>query len=266
MTPQQLYEATDLVAPTWAQLGDVTRSVWGEKCARLLAGDGRWWSCFSNGEGTIYQTASTPRSRGANTGKTMNHKLIADQLDNAADALHAVADCFREQSGDGADSAADAAPAKPVSKPKPAATVKPAAKKAAAEEPEVTIDDMREKLKELIAAKGKEKMVEALATVGAGKLADVDESQYSELMATVDTMIADEGEAEVPVPAKKTKTPAVTLEQVSDAAKALIAADKPAYLALAKKLGKPSEMDAKGYAAALTAFQDAMPADDEDMI
>jgi len=50
---------------------------------------------------------------------------------------------------------------------------------------------------------------------------------------------------------------------VQAAAGALIEADKPAYLKLAKKLGKPSEMDASNYAAALAAYEAAMPAEEE---
>jgi hypothetical protein len=58
-----------------------------------------------------------------------------------------------------------------------------------------------------------------------------------------------------------------TLDDVTEAAKALIDADKPAYLKITKKLGKPSEMDESVYAQAIAAYQEAMPeAGDDDLL
>ena len=53
---------------------------------------------------------------------------------------------------------------------------------------------------------------------------------------------------------------------MTEAAKALIEADKPAYVKLTKKLGKPSEMDESDYAAAIEAYTEAMPADDDALL
>lgn len=198
---------------------------------------------------------------------SINSKKVAEQLDAISEAFMALAGTFRAGSGSDEDSSGDGEAAKPVRGTKPAAksASKPAAKKAqAVEESELTIDDVRTKLKELVEAKGKEKMVEALESVGAGKLADVDESQYQELVDKAQEFIDEEEEAD-PVPAKKApakgkaKKAGPTLDEVNEAAKALIAADKPAYLKLSKKLGKPSEMDEDDYAAAIAAYEAAMP-------
>ena len=194
---------------------------------------------------------------------SINSKKVAEQLDIISEAFMALAGTFR--SGGSADQAddGDEQVAKPVrgskSAPKPAA--KPAAKKAQAEQDELSIDDVRTKLKELVEAKGKEKMVEALESVGAGKLADVDESQYQELVDKAQEFIDEEDEAPAKkAPAKKTaKKAGPTLDDVNEAAKALIAVDKPAYLKLSKKLGKPSEMEEDDYAAAIAAYEQAMP-------
>jgi hypothetical protein len=39
-----LYEAAAPCAPTWDQLGEITRSVWQERADRKAAGDPHWWS------------------------------------------------------------------------------------------------------------------------------------------------------------------------------------------------------------------------------
>jgi hypothetical protein len=142
-----------------------------------------------------------------------------------------------------------------------AARGKPKAKPAA-EDGAIDIDTVREKMKELVEAKGADALLAAFAEVGAGKLADVDESQYQELIDAAQTMI-DAEEDEAPAPKAKAKPAAKkagpTLEEVNEAASALIEADKPAYLKLMKKLGKPSEMEEGDYAAAIEAYQGAMP-------
>lgn len=200
---------------------------------------------------------------------SINSKKVAEQLDAISEAFMALAGTFRSGGSDTADTDGDEPAEKPVrgakSAPKPAA--KPAAKKAQAEQDELSIDDVRTKLKELVEAKGKEKMVEALESVGAGKLADVDESQYQELVDKAQEFIDEEDE---PAPAKKApakktaKKAGPTLDDVNEAAKALIAADKPAYLKLSKKLGKPSEMEEDDYATAIAAYEQAMPEDGAD--
>ena len=198
---------------------------------------------------------------------SINSKKVAEQLDAISEAFMALAGTFRSGVEGGADTDGDEPAAKPVrgakSTPKPAA--KPAAKKAQAEQDELSIDDVRTKLKELVEAKGKEKMVEALESVGAGKLADVDESQYQELVDKAQEFIDEEDEEPAPKPAAKGKAKKAgpTLDDVNEAAKALIAADKPAYLKLSKKLGKPSEMEEDDYAAAIAAYEQAMPEDED---
>lgn len=201
---------------------------------------------------------------------SINSKKVAEQLDIISEAFMALAGTFRSGSSSDEDGAGDGEVAKPVrgakSTAKPAAS-KPAATKAkAVEESDLTIDEVRAKLKELVEAKGKEKMVEALESVGAGKLGDVDESQYQELLDKAQEFIDEEDEAPAkkPAPKGKTKKAGPTLDEVNEAAKALIAADKPAYLKLAKKLGKPSEMEEDDYATAIAAYEQAMPEGSDD--
>jgi hypothetical protein len=201
---------------------------------------------------------------------SINSKKVAEQLDAISEAFMALAGTFRSGGIGGEGSSVDGEAEKPVRPSKSAvkpATSRPTAKKAqTVDDSDLTIDDVRTKLKELVEAKGKEKMVEALASVGAGKLADVDESQYQELVDKAQEFIDEEDEAPAKKPAPKgnAKTAGPTLDEVNEAAKALIAADKPAYLKLAKKLGKPSEMEEDDYAAAIAAYEQAMPEGSED--
>jgi len=268
---QALYDACPSVKPTWQQIGDVTKSVWRDKAALKLSGHPCWWSINPDGATTIYQAASSPGIRAAIQeclNMSLNSKKIAEQLDAISEAFMALAGTFRSGVEGGADTDGDEPAAKPVrgakSAPKP--TSKPAATKAkAVEESELSIDDVRTKLKELVEAKGKEKMVEALESVGAGKLGDVDESQYQELLDKAQEFIDEEDEPVSKKAAPKGKKKVgPTLDDVNEAAKALIAADKPAYLKLAKKLGKPSEMEEDDYAAAIAAYEQAMPEDGDD--
>ena len=63
------------------------------------------------------------------------------------------------------------------------------------------------------------------------------------------------------------KVKAVTLDELTEAAKELIASDKAAFVKLTKKFGKPSECDEDQYGDFLKAIQAAMPEDtdgDED--
>jgi len=130
-------------------------------------------------------------------------------------------------------------------------------------------DTVREKMKELVEAKGKDALLEAFAAVGAGKLADVDESQYQELIDKAQELI-DAEEEEEEKPAKKTaakgKTKAVTQKQVLAAAKALLEADAAIYKKVCKKLGvaKASEVEEDDFGTALAAFEAAMPEEEEE--
>jgi hypothetical protein len=245
--------------PTWSQLGDVTKGVWRDYAVRKLAGAKDWWSI----QATFIKAVSAPGIRGAPQeclNMSLNHKKVAEQLDVISEAFTALAGTFRHGGSAGADSSVDGEAAKPVRASKPAA-----GKSKAKEASELTIDDVRTKLKELVEAKGKEKMVEALESVGAGKLADVDESQYQELVDKAQEFIDEEDEPAPkakPAAKKTTKKAGPTLDEVNEAAKALITADKPAYLKLTKKLGKPSEMDEADYAAAIEAYMEAMPSEE----
>ena len=268
-----LYAANTLVAPTWQQLGDVTKSVWRDRAALKLSGHPCWWSINPDGATTITQAASSLGIQAVFQecmNMSINSKKVAEQLDIISEAFMALAGTFRSGSSSDEDGAGDGEVAKPVrgakSAAKPAAS-KPDAKKAEAPaESDLTIDEVRAKLKELVEAKGKDKMVEALESVGAGKLGDVDESQYQELLDKAQEFIDEEDEAPAKKPAAKGKAKKAgpTLDEVNEAAKALIAADKPAYLKLAKKLGKPSEMEEDDYAAAIAAYEQAMPEGSED--
>ena len=260
-----LYASNTIVAPAWNQLGDVTKGVWRDKAALKLSGHPCWWSINPDGATTIYQAASSPGIRAAIQeclNMSINSKKVAEQLDAISEAFMALAGTFRSGGSGTADTDGDEPAAKPVrgAKPTPKPAAKRAAKKAQAEQDELSIDDVRTKLKELVEAKGKEKMVEALESVGAGKLADVDESQYQELVDKAQEFIDEEDEPAPKPAAKKTaKKAGPTLDDVNEAAKALIAADKPAYLKLSKKLGKPSEMEEDDYADAIAAYEQAMP-------
>lgn len=263
-----LYELNTRVAPSWHQIGATTRSVWRDKAALKLSGHPCWWSINPDGATTIYQAASSPGIRAAlNEYFNMDHKKIAETLDAISELFTQLSGTFRSAGSDTADSGGDGPAAKPVRGAKPAAKSAPKAAAKKAEPEELSIDEVRAKLKELVEAKGKEKMVEALESVGAGKLADVDESQYQELVEKAQEFIDEEDE---PAPKAKSavkgkaKKAGPTLDDVNEAAKALIEADKPAYLKLSKKLGKPSEMEEDDYAAAITAYEAAMPEEAED--
>lgn len=263
---ERLYQLMVRAGPLWSQLGPVTRSVWLERAALKRAGVTDWWSIRHTPEGKLMNAACAPRFRGTIQecmNMSLNHKAIAAQLSIIGTAYLALEGYFRAASGDAGEEGGDAPASKPVRGGKSAPASKPAAKKAQAEpaDADLSIDEVREKLKELVAAKGKEKMVEALESVGAGKLADVDESQYQELVDKAQEFIDEDDE---PAPAKKPaakkgKKAGPTIDEVNEAAKALIAADKPAYMKLTKKLGKPSEMDEADYAAAIAAYEEAMP-------
>lgn len=191
----------------------------------------------------------------------LDHAKLADQFDELASVLSKIAGTFRASS-DAED--APAAPSKPA---------KPSKGKAVAAEVEtedteggVDIDDVREALKELATARGKDVMLEALQAFGAEKLADIEESDFEGVIAKAKELNVEPEEAPaVKKPAAKGKKKAgPTLEEVQAAARALIDADKAAYNKLAKKLGKPSEMEEGDYAAAIEAYEAAMPSDAAD--
>lgn len=267
-----LYAECAPVAPSWGQLGDVTKGVWRDKARLKLAGHPRWWSHDPDNVSTLMNAVSVPRIWDALQEcihMELNHEQVAEKLDQISELFMQLAGSFRPRGGSAKGGSVDGAAAKPVRASKPAAgKSKPAPKEEAADE-DLSIDTVREKLKELVEAKGKDKMVEALESVGAGKLADVDESQYQELMDKAQELIDEEDEpeekpAKKPAAKKAAKAKAVTLDELTEAAKALIEADKPAFVKLSKKFGKPSECDEDQYADYLKAIQAAMPEEAEE--
>lgn len=211
------------------------------------------------------KTDHAPGNRGvlleSNSMSELNHKKVAAQLDAVAEAFMALAGSFRGGGDDEGDTGKPGKVGGPKKRSKASSKVEAGGDEAGEE---LSVETVREALKGLVAAKGKEVMLEALESVGAGKLADVDETQYVELMEKVKELQEAEEEAEAPAPKKSKKaTKAPTLAQVKAAAQALIDADKAAYTKITKKLGKPSDMDADDYAAAIEAYEGAMPEEEE---
>jgi hypothetical protein len=199
-------------------------------------------------------------------------RKVSELCDTISEAFAELSATFSSGGVSDAGGSADGKVAKPVRGAKSAAAAPAKAKpKAAAADEELTQDDVRDALRELVELRGKEVMVQALESVGAGKLADVDESQYQELMDKVNELKEAEPE-EAPPPkkaaAKSKAKKGPTLDDVQTAAKALIDADKPAFVKLSKKLGKPSEMEEEDYAAAIEAYEAAMPEEgaDDDLL
>lgn len=198
-------------------------------------------------------------------------KKLADQFDALSAQLTAISGTFRSGAGSAEDEVGDAAPAKPVrgKAAKPAAT--PAAKSKAAEEA-ITEDEVRTALKELAATKGKDKMADALAEVGAGRLPDVDESDYPALMAKIKELVEeDDAPAAKPAKAAKAKKVAITYEAVEAKFRELVAADKKAAKGVLSEAGlaKLSEVDQddEGALADLNnAITKALEGEDDDMV
>lgn len=202
----------------------------------------------------------------------INNAQVAETLDEISELMSKLAGHFRSSSSGSSGAAVDGTAKKAV---RGAAASKPAAGKAKAKaaEPdeELTIEEVREALKELVELRGKEVMVQALESVGAGKLADVDESQYAELMVEVERLKEEEPE-EAPEPAKKTRTRSKakakgpTMEDLVEKFKELIESDRAAAKAVVKELGvtKISEVDDDDIADAMTAVEAALAGDGDD--
>ena len=194
-------------------------------------------------------------------------KKLAEQFDALAETLTAIGGTFRSASGSGEDAGGDAPAGKSVRKPRTsAAKSKPAAA-------EITEDTLREKLKELAASKGKEKMADALAEVGAGRLPEVGEDDYDALDKAIDALMEAEDE---PAPkgkgkpaAKKGKAKAPDYDEVEAKFKELLEADKAAAREVLKEAGlkRLSEVDQDDDGALqdlLNAITEAL--DGEDMV
>jgi len=193
---------------------------------------------------------------------SQDNKAIAEQLTIIGEAFMALSTMFLVD-GDKAGKSAGASKA----------AAKPAAKSKSVPKDEPTEDDVRTALKGLMDKHGKDKMVEALATVGAGKLGDVDESQYNELLENIEGFMAAEPEA--PEPEKKTRKPRAkkgpSLDDVTAKFKELIEADKALAKKVLKDLGvaKVSELDEDQYQEAIDAVGAALEGgegEDDDLI
>lgn len=194
---------------------------------------------------------------------SQDNKAIAEQFSIIGEAFIALSAMFL----DGGDKAAKAtgtakAPAKSATKSK--SVSKPA-------DDEHSEDDVRTALKGLMEKHGKDKMIEALELVGAGKLADVDDSQYGELIGIVEGFMAEEEEAPAvkKTTAKKTtKKKGPTVDDVTAKFKELIETDKALAKSTLKALGvaKVSELDEDQYQEAIDAVDAALEVADDDLI
>lgn len=203
----------------------------------------------------------------------LNHKAIAEHLDTVAEAMTGLAGYFRNAATGGASGGVDGTAKKRTGSAAASTKTAGAAKgkaKADAEDQDLTIDEVREGLKELVEVRGKEVMVQALESVGAGKLADVDESQYGELMEEV-ARLKDE-EPEEAAPAKKTRTRSKakakgpTADDLLEKFKELIEADRAAAKAVLKELGvaKISEVEDDDIVDAMGAVEAALAGEGDD--
>lgn len=195
-------------------------------------------------------------------------KKVADQFDELGALLIAIGGTFRAAASGGKGAGGDdEVGSKPAAKSAGKSSAK--GKKAAEADEELTIDTVRDKLRELVDAKGKEKMVEALESVGAGKLADVDESQYQELMDKAQELIDEEAEEEDEKPkgkakkgGKKAKDP-VDLDTLKEKAADL---DKDTLRAILKKFKAKnlSALDEDQYEDFLAAMEAAEEGEEDD--
>jgi len=206
--------------------------------------------------------------------KDLNLESLAAQFDELAQVCIAIGGTFRLAAGADSAPAGDAKAGAKSVKRKPVAA-------SSSESVELDLDTVREKLKELVEAKGRDAMVAALEHVGAGKLAEVDSEQYQELFDKAQEMIdaedsddADDEDEEPPAkPAKKTaaakkaapakkvakKKAGPTLEDVQAAAEALEEADPKAFKKVSRAVGDLDDLDEGDYQDAIDQFEAAMP-------
>ena len=211
--------------------------------------------------------------------KELNVGKLAEQFDQLSELITAISGTFRAaSSGEKGGSVDDEAP-EPVrtrrAKPAPAGKSKSAPTE---DEDTVTEDQVRAALKGLADVKGKDAMAGALASVGAGRLPDVDENDYPALMKAVKEALEAEDEAdEEPAPKAKTrakkapaKKAAPEYEDIVERFIALAGQDKDAAKAVLKKckLAKLSEVDQEDDDA-MTAVSEAIDAamvDEDDLV
>ena len=206
--------------------------------------------------------------------KDLNHATIAAALAIIAEQFTVLEGAFRASAAGGKGAAVDG---------KAAGSKVRAGSKAPVEEgDDVTEDAVREALKELSAAKGKEVMVATLAKFGAGKLSEVDESSYGELMQAIKDAQEEEEEqpaAKKATAAKKTAAkkpaakaePEVDIDDLTEKFKALVEHDKASAKAVLKKAGlaKLSDLDtddADAVKELYDAIVEALPEEDDDLL
>ena len=151
-------------------------------------------------------------------------KKIADQFDELAAAVTAIAGSFRAAAGGGKGAGGDGAAGGKSAKSAPAKGKKD-------ETDEITEDTLRERLKELAATKGKDAMAAALAEVDAERLPDVDEDEYEKLNDKITELL--EAEDEKPAKGKKaakTKEPEHDFDDLKEKFDELDAKAKKAVL------------------------------------
>ena len=195
---------------------------------------------------------------------SQDNKAIAEQFSIIGEAFIALSAMFLD-GGDKATKATGTAKASAKSTGKSKPVSKPA-------DDEHSEDDVRTALKGLMEKHGKDKMIEALEMVGAGKLADVDDSQYGELMGIIEGFMEEEPEApepeKKPAAKKAAKKKGPTVDDVTAKFKELIAADKALAKSVLKELGvaKVSDLDEDQYQEAIDAVTNALESADDDLI
>jgi len=216
--------------------------------------------------------------------KELNVGKLAEQFDQLSELITAISGTFRAASSGEKGGSVDDEAAEPVRTrrakpaPAPAGKSKPAPTE---DEDTVTEDQVRAALKGLADVKGKDAMAGALASVGAGRLPDVDENDYPALMKAVKEALEAEDEAdEAEEPAPKTrssrtkkapaKKAAPEYDDIVERFKALAGQDKDAAKAVLKKckLAKLSEVDQEDDDA-MTAVSEAIDAamvDEDDLV
>lgn len=216
--------------------------------------------------------------------KALNVAKLAEQFDQLAELMLAISGTFRGGASDSDEAAGDAKPSRKVRAAAPAddePAEKPArrSRKPAAVEEDTedthTEDQVRAALKELASVKGKDAMAEALASVGAGRLPDVDENDYGVLMKSVKEAMEAEEEEEKPAVKSKAKPKAkakeVDFDDVKEKFTQLVETDKAAAKKVLKAAGvaKLSEVDvddADAVAELAKAIDEALENADDDLV
>lgn len=184
-------------------------------------------------------------------------KTLAEQFDQVAELLTAIGGTFRAASDAGAEDNGDAPAGRKVRTGRRAPAPKP--------DDAISQETVKAKLVELADAKGAATMKKALESVGAGKLSDVGEDQYQELLDKVDELL--NAEDAKPKPRSK-KAPAIDMDSITAKFKELLAADKAAAKAVLKangiaKLSEVDEDDADAMSELNTAIDAALEGDDD---